>query len=357
MNPKDLAQIKDNFVRELQQAESGEKNSLAFIVNTIPEKPLVSEGEVFEVLTIGGTVCRKALIKKSGGNLEIIEQADGTLTTFKTKQDLLDCVVRLLDPQVTVVAINFAYPLEPVFNGDKLDAILLRGTKEHQFEGLTGEMVGKAIEDFVKEKLDRDIQVSVANDTICLLLSGLTRVSWDKLAAGIVGTGFNFALFLDKGKLVNLECGNFDKLPQSIEGKQIDQTSADPGRQILEKELAGAYLFRHFNLMVQSAGLNYPEINSTKQIDEALSGADPEISRIAQTVTQRSARLVACVVAAIMEYRRSSLSFVMEGSLFWKGTNYYSIVEETVKQLTPNYKVEFIHVEDSTILGGAKLVV
>lgn len=93
------------------------------------------------------------------------------------------------------------------------------GQKNMCFEGLIGEVVGLAIEKKVLEVRQQQIHVGMANDTICLLLSGLTHTWWDHVAAGIVGTGLNFALFLDQHTLVNLESANFSKFEQLPEGK------------------------------------------------------------------------------------------------------------------------------------------
>lgn len=351
-----LQDIKNNFIQELTKAQSGEKNSLAFIVNQIPQKPLIQEGEIFEVLTIGGSVCRKALVKKVGQGIENIKQEESSVKTFQTKLDLLDTIVDLLEDDVKVVAINFAYAVEPIFDDNKLDAILLRGSKEHRFDGLIGQRVGQSIEQYIQKKLNRNIQVSLANDTICLLLSGLAKYPWNSLAAGIVGTGYNFAFFLDQDKLVNLEAGNFDKFEQTAEGKEIDGSSNQSGNYKFEKEVAGAYLYKHFNSIIKSKGLNYPVINSSKELDQAALAEDLEIAAVAQLVINRAAGFVATMIAGLMEYTKRDLIFVMEGSLFWKGVGYKETVAAVVKQLAPDYKAEFIHIEDSTVLGGAKLV-
>ena len=48
--------------------------------------------------------------------------------------------------------------------------------------------------------------------------------------------------------------------------------------------------------------------------------------------------------------------FVMEGSVFWKGKNYKKTAEKTIKKLIPEYNVKFIEIENSAILGSAKLI-
>lgn len=94
----------------------------------------------------------------------------------------------------------------------------------------------------------------------------------------------NFALFRQKDQVVNLESGNFDKFPQTNEGKMIDKHSAFPGRQLFEKETAGSYLFQHFNIE--------PRLSSTKELDEVSLRGDLKASRLAQSLLARSAKLV-----------------------------------------------------------------
>jgi hexokinase len=99
---------------------------------------------------------------------------------------------------------------------------------------------------------------------------------------------------------------------------------------------------------------------------------NPEASQIARALLKRSAQLVACQIAGVVEFKNPSPSpsplegegrdeevgmvFNMEGSLFWKGNNYKTIVQETLKQLVPKYNVRFVEIKDSGILGAAKLV-
>jgi len=355
MNISQLKTIASNILNELKEARSDKESSLAFIINQIPEKSIVQDKEIFQVLTIGGTLGNKALVKKDNGNLKILKKENFDLPVFGTKEDLLNCLGNLLDKSVKAVSINFAYPLKPVFERDKLDGILLRGTKEHQFKGLIGERVGQTFENYVKEKFNRNIQVYLANDTICLLLSGLTKNPWNNLASLVLGTGFNCAIFLEEKKLVNLEAGNFDKLPQSSTGKIIDDSSQAPGTMIFEKEVAGAYLYQHFNFVIKEKGLDYPIIYKTSKISEALNSPDYRVSEIAKNVLEHSAQYVSCMIAGILEYSQKDMIFVVEGNLFLKAPNYEECVQKYISELT-DFKVKFIQVKNSNILGAARLV-
>lgn len=352
-----LTSIQQNFANELTQANAGKKTSLPFIVHELSTNPLVRDNETFQVLVIGGTVCRRALIRKTNGTIEIIKKEKREQPVFTDRDVFLSFIEASLDPNVSVLALNLAYPLLPIFTEGKLDGKLVSGSKEHTFEGVTGHQIGKLIEQHIKKTKGKDIKVAVANDTICLLLSGLTEYPWNNLACGILGTGLNFAIFLDKKRVVNLEAANFDKFPPSPEGKAIDKQSAYQGKALLEKETSGAYLYRHFNMIVKKRGISHPPVESTYELKKiALQDGNSTASEIARELIGNSASLISAALAGIVTYQKRDLVFVMDGSFFWEGRIYKNLVQKTLKELIPDHTITFVPIKDSTILGAAKLV-
>lgn len=351
-----LQTIKSNFVRELQDALWGKKTSLPFIVHKLSSRPIVKDGEIFQVMVIGGSVFKKALLRQTSKGIEILRKESEKQLSIKDEKDFLLFTNQAINDGVSTLAINFAYPLKPIFEHGRLDGVLLAVPKEGSFHGLIGKKVGEEIEKYIWKKRKKKIKVSVANDTICLLLSGLTEYNSEHLAGGIVGTGLNFALFLAENKMVNLESANFNKFPQTKEGQIVDKESAHPGRSLFEKETAGAYLYKHFNIVIQEKRIDYPQIASTEELDTISHKDIPQVSKIAKDLIKRSAQLVACQIAGISEFKKHSMVFNMEGSLFWKGNKYKETVKQTVKQLAPKFNVKFVEIKDSSILGAAKLV-
>lgn len=351
-----LQTITNNFVKELQDATSGKKTSLPFALNQLPSTPLVIDGEEFQLLVIGGSVCKIARAKKEGEQIMILSQEEKDRVSFATKEDFFKFLDQEIFPDVSVVAFNFAYEMKSVFENNILDGILLRPAKENTFTGLVGEKMGATIAAHIKTQRNQIIKVSCANDTICLLLSGLTKNKWDNLAAGIVGTGFNFAIFLDKHTAVNLESGSFKKFPQSDEGKEIDATSTKPGEAIYEKEVSGGYLFTYFNLLLQKRGIDFSPTESTQAMDELARQNIPHVSDLAKEVLDHSAALAACQLAGITKFQGKNMTFVMEGSLFWKALDYKETVTSYFTKLAPEYKVSFINIDHSSLLGAARLV-
>ncbi len=355
MHTSALLSIKNNFASELEKSQAGEKTSLPFIINEIPEFSLVKDNEVFQVLVIGGTNGISAMVKKTGNSSVILSQEKIILPLLANKEDFFLLIEKYLSPSVFVLALNFAFAIAPVFENGKLDGKLLVGAKGHALRGLVGEKIGAELEQYVYEKQNRKILVSLANDTVCLLLSGLEKAPSLKLSAGIVGSGMNFALFLDSQRAVNLESANFNKFPLSKEGQEIDAESASPGTYQYEKEVAGVYLYKHFNSKLRHNHISYPAVASTEEMNALAQENTGEVGDLARDLIKYSAELVSCQIAAIMEFKKSDGVFVMEGSLFWKGHEYKKTVEETLKTLT-NYKADFVEVENSGIIGAAHLV-
>lgn len=351
---EELVKIKNAFVEEIQNGHDHKPSSLPFLVTNLPEKSYVAGAEAFEVLVIGGSNYQKAICQHHELLVKIISKEEGLIPTFRTRDDFVDFVSKHIDPNVKIVALNFAYPIINELRDGKLDGVLMHGTKEHTFDGLVYRQVGLEIEQYMKEKFNREISVYVANDTICLLLSGLTIGRSKNLACEIVGTGYNAAFFLDERTVINLEAANFDKFIQSDIGKKVDQESIHPGKGIFEKEVSGAYLYHHFRIMAEEAKIEAPQVNTTEALNRVAEEQTP-LGEIARKVLMRSADLVSTHVAGIADFKKSDMVFVVEGSLFWKGNRYRERVEEMVGKLT-TYSVEFVKIEDSGIIGAGVLV-
>ena len=354
MDIKTLKKVQANFLKELKDANAGKKTSLAYIVHHLPQTKIIDDGEEFQVIVTGGTVCKEAKVQYQNGKIKILRKQEVLVKPFITKENFLEFVLHNLDPKTKHLALNFTFPIKPIFENNKFDGILLNGTKEHEFIGLVGKKVGKEIEKYIFEKTKSRIKVSVANDTICLLLSALTQYSSDQIAAGVIGTGVNFAIFKDEKTPVNLESGNFNKFNVSKQTKEIDAFSKIGGSQLFEKEVAGAYLYKQFNLILTEKNLKYAPIGSTAQLNSIANQSIPKVSQIAIELFEKSAGLVTCQIAAITQLQKTDLIFVMEGSLFWHSLR--PKVERYLKQLLPGHKTRFAKIENSEILGAAKLV-
>lgn len=349
--------ITKNIVNELQAGKQQQPTSYAYIPHQFSSHPIVQPGELFQVLVIGGSVYKSALVRKDEKGLHIESMEDGQQPVFDTEETFLKFVLEKTNPTIKVMGMNFAYALDPVFEKGRLDGIMVGGNmKDNAFAGLENKPLCSTIEAYILAQRGQQIVASAANDTICLLLSGLTQYDWDQVAAGIVGTGMNFALFQDRETMVNLESAHFDKFELTPEGKLVDDESPNKGRALTEKEVAGAYLHKLFNAGLKLRGIQHEALTSTEQIDNIAENDTGEAGKFANELIDRSVGLVSAQISGITQFLGRDTAFVMEGSLFWKGYKYREKVERLVRQIIPNYNVSYIHIPDSGIFGGAKLV-
>lgn len=354
----ELKKISETFTHELLDAQHGAKNSIAFIRNPFPPRSLVPDGQFFQAISIGGSHLESALFQKKNGELIMLGHRHTTLPRLDTKEILYPFIHIELSPYCDAIGLNFAYPLEPFMRDGLLDGKLIRGNKEHELRGLVGKAVGEELEKHVWEIQKRKVKVSVANDTVCVVLSGFIEEHKHNLVGGIVGTGINFSLFLDDQTIINLESGAFDKFDSTETGVVVDKESVQPGTQKYEKEVAGGYLYKHYNALMKSLGLNGNQLSSTFELTQlAQNGAGKE-SQVAQEIISRSAKLIAAQMAGIFRFKQKErLTFVMEGSLYWEGWKYKDVVHDTLKDLGISEKMlKVIKVEKSNIMGAAGLV-
>lgn len=346
---KDIAQ---EFAHQLHDSSNGKKTSLPFIqhIRTRADKNSI---EQLTCLVIGGTVYRQASCRIENDEPILTEITEAAQPPFLHASGFLDFIESRIDG-AAYIGLNFAYPLAPVDNHGLLDGVLVSGSKENTFNGLVGKQIGTFIQNHIEQKLGKKVLLSVANDTVCLLLSGLTETQVaEHLVGGVIGTGLNFALF-EKGTIVNLESANFNGFDQSAEGKEIDRESAAPGSSLFEKEVSGAYLYKHFNILCRKKGIE-SSVQSTEELNQYAEKDSSSAGDIAREVITRAATLAATQIAGIMIHKQSSITVVMEGSLFWKGYRFKSTIEETIHAIVPEYTAHFIHVANSDLVGAAKL--
>lgn len=351
----ELHHFVEKFATELRNAQQGEATSLGFIAHDLPKTSLVSPHEIFQVMCVGGSNLQVSKVM-ANQHLNLLSLAEESLPVLKTKRDLFEVMIQFVDTATNTIALNFAYPMEPKTKRNILDGKLLTGTKEHTLSDLVNTFVGEELSEYILEKTGKHIRVAVANDTVCLTLAGLEQARPDNLIAMILGTGNNTGMFLGADTVINLESGNFNQFEISDPGHFIDTHSTNPGKQLLEKEVAGAYVYKHFNYYAKLYGLE-TKLTSTKQVNELAQSGSPIEQHLAQHVIRESAKLVASLIAGFVQYKNSTIDLVVEGGFYRHGYRYKAFVQHYLEalELKPT-AVHFIHVENSSILGGAHLV-
>ncbi len=352
----DLQKIRKNLFEEINKSSEGTKTSLPFIENLIPlrNKSINGRGRV---IVVGGSNLISALVKKENDQI-IIEQIEKEdLPKLDSARIFMEMLANNILVDTKLLALNFGYPLQVINRDNKIDGKLLEGAKEHKFEGLIGKNIGEELEKYLFVKRNKKVDVSVANDIVCLIKAGSSKTQWQETVGGIVGTGFNFGFYLDERTIINIESGYFANFPQTETGKIVDKKSLNPGRHLFEKEISGGYIYKHYNVIAKILDLPFKNVSSTLELNEVAikdKGCDKTICEL----FKRSASLVACQIAALYDYKnQSSLTIYMEGSLFWKGKNYKEYVFDFLLKLgIPYGKVKIEKIEKSYVLGAARLI-
>ncbi|HEX8964952.1 MAG TPA: hypothetical protein VF820_00800 [Patescibacteria group bacterium] len=358
----DYAAIKDSFRNELALSAKGVKTSLPFIKNQIKYNlHLVKDKEIFQIFVIGGTSGIIATVQKLQNTPHIISQESVSLKNFFSNiKDFFSFIEAHLNHQVTVIGINFAFGLTPVTNNEILDGIMIGGDeKGHMFANIKKSPLGQQITEYFATK-GKSLTVFVVNDAVCLLLNTLIAdIDINATAAYIVGTGNNLSFFLTKNIIINTQASDFSSFQQTTSGKIIDMQSTNPGKQVFAKEVAGE-LYKHFNILCKRLHIKIHPLGSTEDLNNLAYKNEGQVSLLAQKLIQRSACMVAAQIAGFYEFKNKpgKMNIITEGSLFWKGYNYKSCVEEQFKKFNiPKNVIFFKNLKNSDIVGISKLLI
>lgn len=375
------------FCRELSAVLSNQISSLPAILNPICK---VSPSPGYGIaISVGGTngyassfyISRKGVLKFHNRFLFPLPQ---NTTRDKLFHLVTKNALKVLNhpKNFPPIGIGLAYPLKPVLTHKYVDGELMYMTKGRNIEGLVGKRVGQEYHKFLKKEYGIDTTVLVANDAICLLLGGDGAE-----AAGVVGTGLNFAYwektyniaplklkelagFSQAEVAVNIESKNFNKIEGTKLRSIVDKESVDPGYSLAEKEAAGAYLFKIFNAgKKEILGNKFPDLSSSDQIDEIVTGSytypietneelQMKAQLFAQRILERSAQITAIELCGVlMKIGRTSgvVSIVMEGGIFWKAKNYLSLVNLYINTILPEVIPSFARLFGSSRRGIAVL--
>jgi len=360
----DYQQLKQNFLNELILASQDKPSSISFIKHQLSDKPLLTKG-IVQGIVIGGTNFSLSTEEiKPDGTKKMLAREMGILPEFTTKKRFIDFLSEHIDPRADAIGINFGFKLLPV-PGEKgtLDGMIqAKGTKEHTFTGIT-ESVGTIARQVFWEKYHKRIIVSVANDTISLLLSGKNN----EQASIIAGTGFNIGLRLDRTTLINLEAGNFNKFEHSEALREIDSYTKNPGRKLFEKNISGMYVPKHFNTMAKQLGIIVPYVHTGQELTAIAHSYHDESARdLARIVLSQSASFAAGALASLYEFcfqqnlvsSGQTFEIIGEGGLLWDGWHYYESIEKQLSLLgLPEHSVIIKQIKDSAINGAIGLIV
>jgi len=403
---EELQEIAATFRRDIARGLEGDEMSCFKMLKSYLGLPTRQEKGEFIALDFGGTNVRALLIRLLGdGRAEIVKKAakklvGETYTYISDANDAEDLFGFIANVVMEVAEPGKAYRLGhtfsfPSYQDNLNDARLITWTKEFAVKGVEGEVVNELLAKALKKYGGGAIKpVAVLNDTVAVLAAAAYKYDHADIGS-ICGTGHNTAYlerYADRGQagqpmILNLECGNFDKLVTNRFDKKIDAASEKPGEQRLEKMVAGRYLGLLFCLAVRDAFGAQSENVSFDGADLAsiLGDASTDLAQVkailhnklslklnddeavwarafAESVVVRSARLVAATYVGIIWHMDGDAEgavkehvVAIDGSLFEKMPLYAENMYKAISELLASDagKIKLVLENGGSGLGAA----
>lgn len=392
------------FTKEMDLGLAGHPSSLRMIPTYIaPENEILKDTPVLAI-DAGGTNFRAALVTfGSDGAVhssDVVRHSmpgtDGEISA----DEFFATIARYVEPLVEEtdrIGFCFSYPTEILPNGD---GRLLQFSKEVQAPEVVGQLIGKRLLETLEMPSKK---IVLLNDTVATLLAGKSvshGKKYDSYIGFILGTGTNTCYIeqnqnitknpkLDQSatQIINIESGNFGKMPRSTIDELFDATTTDPGKYRFEKMISGGYFGGLCLTALRSAASEGIFSKSTAEevmalsiltsgeVDDFLEGKSSKLNmvfqdqndaeparRIFDCLIDRAACLAAANIAAVVlktgkgKHPESPILVTIEGTTFYKLKNLQERFEKYIGQYLGGERkryVEFAQVNDSSLLGAA----
>ncbi|MHC4433955.1 MAG: hexokinase family protein [Planctomycetota bacterium] len=408
----DMGELCDVFRDQMHKGLAGTDSSLAMIPTYIEVGRDISAGEPVIVLDAGGTNFRIAAVTFDESGRAVIEnflqKRMPGLNREVGKEEFFSTIVEYMAGVVDAserIGFCFSYPTEILPNRD---GRLIRFCKEVKAKEVEGELIGRnliaAIEAAGYEGSKR---VAILNDTVATLLAGVSasgQRTFSSYIGFILGTGSNCCyiesnrritktadLDPDKEQIVNVESGSFARAPRGAIDLQLDESTLDPGKYTFEKMFSGGYFgalclralqqASRQGLFSATAGgqflgsqnLQTKDVNSFLRYPEGdnplavvCRDADEEdratVWYVLDGLIERAARVVATMLSSVvLETDKGQdpcepVCITAEGTTFYELKSLKERVEAYMRSFLQDRHgrfVEFVHVEDATLIGAA----
>ncbi len=360
--------IAENFQKEMRLGLHDHTGSLKMLPS-YTDNPSGQEAGIYVAIDFGGTNVRIMLIElmaergyreKKRICFSLKDEKKGydftseKVTGEELCQFLVSKIKLLVQPGIVYsLGYTFSFPCR----ADGINhAVLLKWTKEFKTAGVEGEdMMSLLLAALEREKLENVVPRAIINDTVGTQLA-LAYTDCDCDIATVLGTGHNTS-YLEKEYpgflnpvIINIESGNFNKIPLTKYDRMLDACSERPGAQLLEKMVAGRYLGRlaqtivHELLSIDMKGFTTFDLNTVLQdrtddlrniqrlletqffVYESPYQVRSLIREICDLIAVRSAHLAAATLVGIFRHIDPGLkkrhTVAVEGSLYEKMNGY-----------------------------------
>ena len=372
--PIALERLREGFARQIRAGFAQDGLTVAALPAWLPLPAPGLRGRAL-VVDIGGTNVRAALVEL-GSELSVVagpltapvigvgDASVGAEAFFDVQAEL----VRRLDPEPGLpLGYCFSYPARVQACGD---AELLRWTKDIRVAGVVGQRVGALLRQALERRGVLVGSLRVLNDTVAALLAAAMQPDagdFEHFVGLVVGTGSNMATFVPRVQLsklpgrasaapmaVNLESGNMEPVESIGWDLELDASSDNPGRQAFEKAVSGRYLPRLFAIAAGDPSAADPEIGAGELVRIRQDGP-PDRAALAAGVLDRSAVMVACGLAAVLDCLPPGRCLVAaEGGLFWGAPGYAERVEVALAELPGGaVRLSLRSIADANLAGAA----
>ena len=402
----DLKSLTDDFISEMTNGLEGKNGSLLMLPTYIGAEGKIKPNQPVVAIDAGGTNFR-AVKMSFDENLNLVTEnlqqrkmpaIDEELSNkefFATLAAYLTEYKNISDK----IGFCFSYAVEIFPNKD---GKLLEWSKEVKAPEVLGQMVGKNL---LEAMGTPNKQIVLMNDTVSTLLAGQAATAgreFDTYIGFILGTGTN-ACYIEQNsnitktsnldlkgtQIINIESGNFNKMPRTDIDIIFDKTTKLPGRYTFEKMISGGYFGGLCTTALKIAASedvfsaetkvemkNLRELTS-EEVNKYVSGInvhdnilssflvtkeDKEAACIIiNTLIQRAAKLVAANLAAVILKTGKGKSadkpvlMTIEGTTFYKLHNFQIMFEAFMQGFFSGENrrfYEIVEVPNSSLIGA-----
>jgi hexokinase len=416
LTTENMLEIVAEFRKEMEQGLQGKESSLAMLPTFVGEVSGKEKG-VFLTLDLGGSIFRVLMVYLPGKGKKpkvIIDKYPLKATAYDYTQASAEELFGAIAKNVKIFLskhekqiIKFGYkkplPLGFTFSFSVTQTAIDQAkveklAKDFRMTGLKNQDVLQFLRKVIRQEGLGDIikVVSLNNDAVGTLATKRYR---DKNCdvGGIVGTGTNFcyvestenirtltdqqkARYGKKTMVINIESGNFNKMPRNIYDRILDSDSTNKGEHIEEKAVSGLYLGeltrlaltdlinkgllfkkrltqKEKNKIAQKGSFRTPSMTKISGDDSAsLKGVQAQLEKwgiksghislddkkvvkeICAIVARRAARITAAVIFAIVTHMDRNIqryhTVGIDGSLFGKHPFFKKNMEEAMRELS-----------------------
>ncbi len=427
----DIKAMVDDFLNEMKNGLEGKESSLMMLPTYIEAEGEVKANVPVVAIDAGGTNFRAAKVYFDDDlNLKTEKLQQYKMPAVDkelSKKEFFEIFAGYMEDYKDVsdkIGFCFSYAAEIFPNKD---GKLLEWSKEVKAPDVIGEMVGKNL---LEAMGTPDKHLVLMNDTVSTLLAGKAATAgkkYDTYIGFILGTGTNTSyiepnknitktsgLDLAGSQIINIESGNFGKVPRTDIDVAFDNTTKNPGRYSFEKMFSGGYFGGLCTTALKTAadeGLFSPESKNniqnlaeltSEEVNKFVSGIDlnketpaeslstdkdretatrvkdmdltklekalvtdedkQTASVIIESMIERAAKLVAANLAAVIlktgkaKTAEKPVLMTIEGTTFYKLKNFQPMFEEFLQNFLSGENkrhYEIVEVENSSLLGAA----